>query len=292
MLVPNSHVSLLILGAGWTSTFLIPLLEKENITYAATTTNGRDDTIKFRFDPVTASEEQFRALPAATTVLITFPIKGEPAMHMLAALYEATHSSSSGNDARASTHVNWIQLGSTGIWQIPDQPLWIDRQSRYDVQNERAQAEDHLMTAFNGCALNLAGLWGGHRQPRDWLSRVAKSKQELAGKGSLHLVHGADVAQAIVALHKDFTPGQRWMLTDMFVYDWWSLAIGWGGAESEEDQGIDGMAKGEHATWVRELMSEKDVKALPRSMEMLGRCYDTREFWNRFKITPVRARIE
>ena len=78
------------------------------------------------------------------------------------------------------------------------------------------------------------------------------------------------------------------MLTDMFVYDWWSLAISWGSGGSEAaDEGV----KGEHPRWVRELMTESGIRALPRSMETLGRCYDTREFWERFGIAPVRARI-
>ena len=81
------------------------------------------------------------------------------------------------------------------------------------------------------------------------------------------------------------------MLTDMFVYDWWSLAIGWGG-EREGSEGKDDVdAQADYPVWVRELMEEKGVKALPRSMEMLGRCYDSREFWRKFGIAPVRARV-
>ena len=34
------EVDVLILGAGWTSTFLIPLLEEEKLSYAATTRDG------------------------------------------------------------------------------------------------------------------------------------------------------------------------------------------------------------------------------------------------------------
>lgn len=43
--------------------------------------------------------------------------------------------------------------------------------------------------------------------------------------------------------------------------------------------------------WVGELMVEQEVRALPRSMEQLGRCYDTREFWDMFDLMPVRSRI-
>lgn len=47
----------------------------------------------------------------------------------------------------------------------------------------------------------------------------------------------------------------------------------------------------EQATWVYELMVETGVRALPRSMEALGRCYDTREFWDTFGVVPLKARI-
>jgi hypothetical protein len=79
------------------------------------------------------------------------------------------------------------------------------------------------------------------------------------------------------------------MLTDLMVYDWWALMLGWsGGGERVDGQGKEPLPQ---LKWVQELMEEESVKALPRSMEQLGRCYDTREFWNRFHIMPVRARL-
>lgn len=79
------------------------------------------------------------------------------------------------------------------------------------------------------------------------------------------------------------------MLTDLFVYDWWALILGFAG-EVNEENGSDDRAKTQ-IKWVGELMEEKGVRALPRPMEDLGRCYDTREFWTTFGLMPVRARI-
>jgi len=79
------------------------------------------------------------------------------------------------------------------------------------------------------------------------------------------------------------------MLTDLIVYDWWALILGFAGeadAENENEERQNSQIK-----WVGELMKETNIRALPRSMEELGRCYDTREFWNKFGIMPVRARI-
>ena len=200
MIVPNS-VSFLILGAGWTSTFLIPLLKDRKISHAATTTTGRDDTIEFRFEPDSSNPSPYKALPAAATILITFPLRSEGQSRHLTSLYNQTH---------PDTKTQYIQLGSTGIWQIEGQPQWIDRHSKYDRANARAIAEDELRD-LGGAVLNLAGLWGGSRQPRNWVGRVAGSKEALSKKGSLHMIHGQDVARAVLALSENFTPGQRWV---------------------------------------------------------------------------------
>ena len=203
MIVPSpSPVSFLILGAGWTSTFLLPILTERKISHAATSTTGRDDTIKFTFDPSATDLSPYQALPVADTILITFPLKSHGQSKHLLSLYAQTH---------PNTKPQYIQLGSTGIWQIEDHPLWVDRHSKYDKKNARAAAEDELRE-LGGAVLNLAGLWGGPRQPRDWVGRVAASKEALGKKASLHMVHGQDVARAVVALSEKFTPGERWVI--------------------------------------------------------------------------------
>jgi hypothetical protein len=205
-------VDMLILGAGWTSTFLIPLLKKDGITYAATTTTGRDGTYKFKFEYNGNNEignddglEQYKALPDAKTILVTFPLRGKYQSPYLSTSYTQTHNSE-------TTQYQFIQLGSTGIFSIPNQELWVTRHSSYDKSNPRAIAEDELI-GLGGCVLDLAGLWGGERQPKNWIDRVAASKEQLEGKTSLHMVHGEDVARGILAVHQKFhdATGQRFV---------------------------------------------------------------------------------
>ncbi|KAJ9628843.1 hypothetical protein H2203_002746 [Taxawa tesnikishii (nom. ined.)] len=186
------ELDVLILGAGWTSTFLIPLLRSKNLTYAATSTTGRDGTIKFKFDPSSDDSSYFSELPTARNILITFPLVNHGQSKLLVHSYKSTHQ-------RGSPDEHFLQLGSTGIFQIQDQPLWITRKSKYDTSNKRAIAEDELLQ-LGGCVLNLSGLWGGERQPRNWVGRVASTKEQVQGKTSLHMVHGEDVARAIVAV--------------------------------------------------------------------------------------------
>ncbi|KAK0729528.1 hypothetical protein B0H67DRAFT_595941 [Lasiosphaeris hirsuta] len=299
------ELDLLILGAGWTANFLIPLLELRKIAFAATTTTGRSvaghPTLPFQFDPASPDlPHAIAALPRARHILITFPLSGIGPSQLLVSTYEATHRGraapvDSAPPATGSAGFRFIQLGSTGIWQgqqgqtSAGEDHWLTRRSPYDTANKRAVAEDELL-AIGGCVLELSGLWGGARDPRNWVGRVAASKEAVRGKKSLHLIHGVDVARAVAAVvasekWEECGRGQRWMLTDGFVYDWWSLLVGWA-------EGVDGdVEPTQQAKWVFELMAEEDVRALPRSMEQLGRCYDTREFWSTFGLVPLKGRV-
>ena len=105
------------------------------------------------------------------------------------------------------------------------------------------------------------------------------------------MVHGTDVARALLAVHADFAraAGQRFILTDTRVYDWWDLAAAWG------ENGIAGPGhapEGPQPAWVRELMDEEGVRALPRDTGRLGRLMDGRDFWRVFGLSPARARLE
>ncbi|KAI0545102.1 hypothetical protein F4679DRAFT_562348 [Xylaria curta] len=277
-------VSLLILGAGWTSTFLIPLLKREGVKHAATTTDGRDGTIKFRFDPRSTDNSAFEVLPAAKTVLITFPLKGAGQASRLVQGYAETHKD-------VATPMNYIQLGVTSIWNASH---WQDENDPYDTTNPRAVAEDELMRCAEASVLSLAGLYGADRQPRDWVRRVVKSKCDLRAKGALHVVHGADVARAILALHRNFTPRKRWIVCDMHVYDWWDLVQDWAmqtltGPENVEDKELE--SQRELLAWVGELMVEENVRALPRDTAAVGRRLDGRGFWYYMGIWPTQGRI-
>ncbi|KIW98870.1 uncharacterized protein Z519_00533 [Cladophialophora bantiana CBS 173.52] len=327
-------VTLLVLGAGWVWQFLEPLLNKrQDITYAATTTSGREGTIPFKFDPESADlEEAFKALPLAEYVLVTFPLKGKGPSRRLVGMYTETHqeyglanldSSAAasegggrGGDRETTTvttkKTKWIQLGSTGIWTSAD---FVDSRSPIDPSNERGIAEDELISLL-GCVLNLAGLYGAQRQPGNWIARVAKTKEQLSEKGALHLIHGLDVARAVVGVidadRKETEEngtggsgqsrtgrlfGRRWIVADCVSYDWWSVVWDFNGDSSEESRGseddVEEQTKLEERTkyrrWVMELMRDKAVKSLPRPMEALGRKLDAREFWRSVGMLPART---
>ncbi len=94
------------------------------------------------------------------------------------------------------------------------------------------------------------------------------------------MIHGLDISRAILAVHANFdrSVGQRWLVTDGHVYDWWDWAAAWG-------------EEGKQTRWVRELLNEAGVRALPRTPEVIGRAMDSREFWNTFELEPVKGRL-
>jgi hypothetical protein len=277
------QVDVLILGAGWTSTFLIPQLKREGITYAATTTTGRDNTIPFKFDPDSGDAEPYKRLPSAHTVLVTFPLKGHGPAKNIVGLYRNTHGQRN----------NWIQLGVTSIFnQLPDD--WSTESSPYDHTDVRGIAEDELLN-LGGCVLDLCGLYGGERVPRKWLPRLVKSKEDVRKRGAVHFVHGEDVARAIIATHKNFTQGQRWIITDLRVYDWYDLIMSFSATPADEQEGATGeedqTLRLQCSRWVGELMLEENIRALPRDMSLVGRKLDGRAFWKHHDIWPRYQRL-
>ena len=102
-------VDILILGAGWTATFLIPLCEARGLAHAATSRSGRAGTLPFHFDPEAQDDPaQYAKLPRARTVLITFPITAAGASARLLSSYRAAHDGEG----------RFVQLGTTSIWGV------------------------------------------------------------------------------------------------------------------------------------------------------------------------------
>lgn len=130
--------------------------------------------------------------------------------------------------------------------------------------------------------LNLAGLYGGTREPKNWLSRVAKSKEDAKAKGALHLIHGVDVARGVIGAMRAWekVQGQRWLVTDLHVYDWWDIMYELGPGTGDKLEGM------EWREAVAEFMREEGVRALPRDTPLLGRVLDARAFWEAVVLVP------
>jgi hypothetical protein len=221
-------MSLLIIGKGWSGTYIEALALEKFDSVFCTTRDGRNSTIQFNFtDP--NDLVPFKRLPQTDYLVITFPFESTDMTGAFLNLYSQTH----------NKKPKMILLGSsrpfvgTKDWATSDSPL--------DINSDPIRTlSEELVLKDGGCVLHLAGLWDDKRDPRGWVSRIAPSKEALSLKTSIHLIHGADVAGAVVYSFTKFFPGKRWIVTDLRVYDWWDLVLSWG---SDAQKG-----------WVKELI--------------------------------------
>ena len=250
---------LLILGLGWTGQYVYNDCIKNDIQVKATTTTGRDNTIKFAFTTETTIEE-IEQLPRAQSIIITFKITETSSIEKLV----------SGLSLGQDEMPKMILLGSTRPWN-PIDGNWCD--INHPTPDERFIVEQQFLT-MGGCVLNLAGLFGGLRQPKNWISRVASSKEQLGLKKSLHLIHGRDISRLVLAVFKKFV-NQRFLVTDMRIYDWLEIVLLFGNNEQ----------KG----WGLEIIKEDGIRSVPREHQLLERCIDGTQIWNHFDLLPLES---
>jgi hypothetical protein len=277
-------LDLLILGRGWLGSIIEKhFLETLKLKVVSTTRSGVDSSIPWQFNPIDCKEEElkahFKLLPKARAVLVTFPLPTETSGSIIIEMYKKVHFS--------VNNPSFILIGSTRAFHgVPGNP-WCDRHGPIKADS-RIQAEDWFLRS-GGVVLNVAGLYGGTRQPKNWISdKIAPTKQALALKKSVHLIHGLDIARLTYAVTQNMTPGERWLVTDLRVYgtylgvyllflDWWDLIL-------NLDEG-DGSQ--ERKEWLMELLFESKTKSIPRSIgEEIDRAVDSKETWMKFNLLP------
>lgn len=249
-------VDILALGSGWTWTFLGPAAGEKGLRTISTTRNGGNGTIPFTFDPESDDKTPFESLPDAKTVIVIFPLYSADAAKRLVNGYISTRSEAYSMESFSEKAVNtsrarFILLGSTGIYgrggptlqnapfnlsssdqsahtlfhqtlkQGSHEFLWFDRNSKID-DVPRSRGENAFLE-FNSSkdvvqtsVLCLAGLWGHGRSLRRYVGKIAPTKEHLAQLGSVHIIHGHDLARALLAMHDQWNKaaGQRWILTN------------------------------------------------------------------------------
>ncbi|KAJ2570520.1 hypothetical protein GGH19_005108 [Coemansia sp. RSA 1807] len=266
------QVQVLILGHGFVGQYLTELLSTNSVSYAATTTTGRDATIKWQFS---GTDTDFSALPAAPFVVVMFPVNGATDADHLCHGYTTHHQTICPD----YTPPRWILLGSTRAFTQTPSTKYTPPDTT--LGGPRMDAEVRAIEKYTACVLNLVGLWGGARCPRDWARFYTKDRlRTRLNDRSLHLVHGADVARAILAVVRDRTINGRWLVSDQRVYDMLQIVLC--------DDRVRGL--------LSELLEEKDVQALLHATRVedveLGtmcvtRRVDSSHFWDRAAIQPL-----
>ncbi|KAG8695151.1 hypothetical protein FRC11_001708, partial [Ceratobasidium sp. 423] len=258
-------VDILILGAGWLSHFLLPILHESDLTYAATSRAGlTPNTIQWTLG------DGIEVLPKGSTIVVMFPVDSWEVLEGLVEEYR-----------RKNGDGLWILLGSTRGWQTTDakSDSVITRHTPLPSNAPaRSLVEEQFLKAYptRGVVLNLVGLHGRppvsgdipHSAPRlvpNFLKRIGSTKDALKQKSSVHFVHGSDAALAVVLVHQQARRMVgRWIVSDSLARDWWAIALELGGLQEKQ--------------WVLELMKEERVEVLPRQ-KGLGRVVDGSDFW-------------
>ncbi|CAO1616424.1 unnamed protein product [Jaminaea pallidilutea] len=286
------RVDVLLLGSGWTSSFLLPALFANDITFAYTNRSGVKPqglplaghppirwTCPSSGDSRMQWRKSFREFPIARMVVVVMPLKDDIAARELVASYQSFVHEKGGQE-----RTKWCVLSSTGVFG----PGQHSSSSPVSNPTPRSHAEDALaqLAKSDATILSLAGLYGGStRHPQNWLSKVASDQEKLASKGSLHLLHGKDVARAVLGVWRQVGNGKvwdsRWIVTDGRVYDWWQLVTQLPQTYAERSQ---------YKQWVEALRKQYDVGSLPRSVadahrpeqqlpRFLERALSSDEFW-------------
>jgi hypothetical protein len=125
-----------------------------------------------------------------------------------------------------------------------------------------------------------------NRQPKNWVSRFA-TEEKLKGKllvRQLHLIHGKDVARAVVATHIGFkkASGQRWIVTDGGCYDWLQLFSTW--ASEDQFKTLQHLLDNDHDVQ-QKWNSGQTVNGLIEKDGVAPRL-DSNDFWTTFALRP------
>lgn len=151
--VISSTLPILILGLGWTGQFLVDLLDTLHIPFAATTRDGRNGTIQWvlpQESSCSSMDIDVALFPAASTILVTFPIIHASCMKLLIDAYESKHGPT-----------QWILLSSTR----PFNGTPSDRHGPMDPSKDKSgrMAAETVILEHGGTVLHLSGLWGAQR---------------------------------------------------------------------------------------------------------------------------------
>lgn len=145
--------SILILGSGFIGDYFSELLQSLQVPYAATTRDGRNNTIRWQLPSTKEEDLDISPLPLAKTVVITFPVKDPAIMKDFLEAY---------NNKYHENNIQWILLSSTRPFTSKD--IVNNRFSPLDpIADTGRLPSEEVILKYKGTVLHLAGLWGGQR---------------------------------------------------------------------------------------------------------------------------------
>jgi len=203
--------ALVILGSGYTARVLLRLAASR---YAAMFATSREpdthllhvpSSRRIRFD--LSQKDTWADIPAQADLLWCFPAAPLDLVKRFA------------DQTQASTR-RLVVLGSTSAYDIGNShdypPPWIDETAPLDLAKPRVQGEEFLRAHCQSVVLRVAGIYGPHRNPLDWIrtGRVAPTRKFV------NLIHVEDLAAICLAALERGTPGEAYNVSDGTPRTW------------------------------------------------------------------------
>jgi hypothetical protein len=203
--------SLVILGAGYTARFVLPLAGS---LYAHVQATSRDPEShlshvplhqRIRFD--LEQSDTWKNIPSDADLLWCFPATP---IHLLQQLTRA-------RDLRLH---RLVVLGSTSAYTEADSseypPPWINETAPISRQQPRVEGEEFLRTTCGATVLRVAGIYGPGRSPLDWIKkgRVGPSRKYV------NLIHVEDLATVCLVVLARGLRGEAYNVSDGTPRTW------------------------------------------------------------------------
>jgi hypothetical protein len=208
---PTVNQSLVILGAGYTARFLLPLA---TCLYSRVLATSREPEKKLshvqpdrriRFD--LTQPDTWKNIPPQTDLLWCFPAAPPDLVQRFAATLELQSR-------------KLVVLGSTSAYETGEAtdypPAWIDETALLDLTQPRVEGEEFLRITCQAIVLRVSGIYGPGRNPLDWIrnGRVGPSRKYV------NLVHVEDLAAICLAALERGKPREAYNVSDGFPRTW------------------------------------------------------------------------
>ena len=200
-----AHTSLVILGSGYTARHLLPLASRRYNRVFATSRQPEKNLSdlpaeqRIRFD--LEQPDTWKNIPEQADLLWCFPATPLDFVQKFSATFDH------------STH-RIVVLGSTSAYDVGHSskypPPWINETASINLTKPRVLGEEFLRQQCSAIVLRVAGIYGPHRNPLDWITtgRVGPSRKFV------NLIHVNDLATICLVALQHGTRGEAYNVSD------------------------------------------------------------------------------
>ncbi|MBS0170308.1 MAG: hypothetical protein JSR62_08115 [Nitrospira sp.] len=224
---------LIILGYGYTGHWIYRLAQDQSLRVLA---SSRRPELHLHEVPITdrlhfdlTDQSSWRTLPPNADLMWTFPA-------MPLELVQTFARQLCQGDRKL------VVLGSTSAYDRPDhpraaRPAWIDETSPINTDLPRVQGEEYLRTYHGAIILRVAGIYGPHRNPVEWIKRGRVGPTSKF----VNLIHVEDLARLCLQALRHGQAGATYNISDGHPRRWEEIcrevAARWGVVSPREAAG-------------------------------------------------------